>query len=92
MSNKQMSTVFLLMAEFGQADVPLEIVAHRYLGLSEKEAKQRATARMLPIPAYRGSSSQKSPWLVRVTDLAEYLDRQREDARKEWRALNRGVA
>lgn len=88
MSN-QMSTVFLLMAEFGQADVPLEVVAQRYLGLSEKEAKQRAAARMLPIPAYRGSSSQKSPWLVRVTDLADYLDKQREEARKEWQHIHR---
>lgn len=90
--SKKVSAVFLLMAEFGQADVPLEIVAERYLGLSEREAKQRAAARKLPIPAYRGSSSQKSPWLVRLTDLAEYLDQQREEARREWLAINGGAA
>lgn len=87
MSDRQLSTVFLLMAEFGQADVPLDVVASKYLGLSDKEAKQRAVARRLPLPAYRGATSQKSPWLVRVTDLAAYLDEQREVAEREWKAL-----
>lgn len=89
---RDVSTVFLLMAEFGQADVPLEVVAQRYLGLSEKEAKQRAAARSLPFVAYRGGPSQKSRWLVRLTDLAEYLDRQRETAAREWKVMNRGAA
>lgn len=79
--------MFLLMAEFGQADVPLEVVADRYLGLGRREAFQRATARKLPLPAYRGSASQKSPWLVRITDLAEYLDGQREEAKREWEVM-----
>lgn len=84
---KGMNTVFLLLAEFGQADVPLELVAERYLGLGKREAFQRATARKLPLPAYRGSESQKSPWLVRITDLAEHLDKQRAEAHKEWQTL-----
>lgn len=84
---KQVSTLFLLMAEFGMADVPLETVAERYLALGRREAFQRATARKLPFPAYRGSSSQKSPWLVRLTDLAEYLDKQRDEAKKEWKTM-----
>lgn len=85
--SRQVSTMFLLMAEFGQADVPLEVVAERYLGLGRREAFQRATACKLPFPAYRGSSSQKSPWLVRLTDLAAHLDRQREEAKKEWEIM-----
>ena len=33
-----MNTVFLLLAEFGQADVPVETVCSRYLGLDERQA------------------------------------------------------
>ncbi len=86
MSNT-VSTVFLLLAEFGQADVPLEVVAAKYLGLSEAQARQRANTRRLPFPAYRGGESQKSRWVVRITDLADYLDAQRECAKREWSAL-----
>ena len=33
-----MNTIFLLLAEFGQADVPVETVCSRYLGLDERQA------------------------------------------------------
>jgi len=38
-----MNTAFLLLAEFGAADVPVELVAERYLALDAKTAKARAT-------------------------------------------------
>ena len=78
-----MNTAFLLLAEFNQADIPLESVATKYLGLDKREAYRRAAAAQLPFPAYR-AGSQKSPWLVNVNDLAEYLDKARAQARKDW--------
>ena len=82
-----MNTAFLLLAEYGQTDIPLETVADKYLGLSSTEAKNRAARCALPFPAYR-TGSQKSPWLVRITDLAEFIDKTRELARKEWEQVN----
>lgn len=79
-----MNTAFLLLAEFGQADVPLETVAARYLGLSPAIAKRQASTASLPFPAYR-AGNQKSPWLVRITDLANWLDRERERGISDWR-------
>ena len=38
-----MNTIFLLLAEFGQADVPVETVCSRYLGLDERQAKRQAS-------------------------------------------------
>lgn len=78
-----MNTVFLLLAEFGQADVPVERVAERYLGMDAATAKSRAKRGDLPFPAYR-CGSQKTPWLVRITDLAHWIDTQRDRARAEW--------
>lgn len=81
--SKAMNTTFLLLAEFGVTDIPLELVAERYLGLDERTAKMRAARGELPFPSFR-AGSQKAPWLVRVTDLAEWLDREREKARSDW--------
>ena len=79
-----MNTTFLLMAEFGQTDIPLAAIAERYLGLSDTQAATRAARSQLPFPAYR-AGTQKAPWLVRVTDLAQYLDQARERAAGDWR-------
>jgi hypothetical protein len=39
------STYFGLLAEFGEANIPLEKVAPKYFGLSSLEAKRRAPAK-----------------------------------------------
>ena len=82
-----MNTIFLLMAEFETADIPLERIAEKYLGIDGNQAKRQAAVQRLPIPCYR-AGTQKSPWLVRVTDLAEFLDKQRTAAKKDWTAMN----
>jgi hypothetical protein len=78
-----MNTTFLLMAEFGQTDIPLDLVAARYLGLDSKAARWKAAKSELPFPAFR-AGSQKSPWLVRVTDLAGWLDGEHDRAFADW--------
>ena len=77
-----MNTTLLLMAEHGTADVPLEVVAAQYLGIGAKAAVARALKAELPFPAYR-PGSQKSPWLVRITDLAAWLDAERDKAARD---------
>lgn len=82
-----MNTVFLLMAEFGTADIPLEKVAPKYLSKSAERANADAARHRLPFPVYR-AGSQKSPYLVRVTDLADHLDKERAKAELEWKKIN----
>ena len=82
-----MNTTFLLMAEFGSADVPVELVAERYLGMEARTAKARAARGELPFPSYQ-CGSQKSPRLVRITDLAAWIDEQRARGLAEWRERN----
>jgi hypothetical protein len=73
------NTYFGLLAEFGEANVPLDKVAPKYFGLSHEEARRRAPAKMLPCRVFR-LGGQKSLWLVSAADLAELIDRQREKA------------
>jgi len=89
-SNSVNSTYFGLLAEFGEANIPLERVAPKYFGLSFKEARRRAPAKMLPCPVFR-LGGQKSPWLVSVTDLAELIDLRRGKACDPRHPLDDGV-
>lgn len=73
------STYFGLLAEFGEANIPLERIAPKYFGLSSAEARRRAPAKLLPCRAFR-LGGQKSPWLVSATDLAELIDTRRQKA------------
>jgi hypothetical protein len=80
------STYFGLLAEFGEANIPLARVAPKYFGLSFEEARRRASAQGLPCRVFR-LGGQKSPWLVSASDLAELIDKRRERAAREWTGL-----
>lgn len=76
------STYFGLLAEFGEANIPLARVAPKYFGLSFDEARRRAPGQGLPCRVFR-LGGQKSPWLVSASDLAELIDKKRERAARE---------
>ena len=45
------STYFGLLAEFGEANIPLAKIAPKYFGLSFAEARRRAPAKNAPVPS-----------------------------------------
>ena len=83
------NTYFGLLAEFGEANIPLAKVAPKYFGLSFEEARRRAPTQLLPCRVFR-LGGQKSPWLVSATDLAELIDRRRDQAAKSPAARRSG--
>ncbi|MEN4606027.1 pyocin activator PrtN family protein [Pantoea agglomerans] len=78
-----MNTMFLLMAEYETATIPLSVIAERYLGMRPSTADKKAGCGELPIPTFRIGSSQKSPRIVHVSDLADFIDSQRKAAKQE---------
>lgn len=84
-----MNTLFLLMAQYnGQAVIPLETVCRDYLHLSYEKAKRKQLAGELDLPIVRlGTHSQKAALGVHLSDLADYIDRQREVAASERELL-----
>ena len=79
-------TLFLVLAEFGSAQVPVSACAHHF-GMTEAEAKRAAPRQALPVPCYR-LGSQKSPWMVSADALAEHIRTKQQAANKEWLKVN----
>lgn len=80
-------TLFLLLAEFGTGQIPVEKCAHHF-GMEAEEAKRAAKRQVLPVPAFR-LGSQKSPWLVSADVLAAYIDAKRDAATDEWNRIRK---
>lgn len=76
-----MNTIFLLMAEYETSQIPLSVVAEKFLSISPSWADKKANLGELPFPTYR--DNQKSGRLVHISDLAEWIDKKREVAKKE---------
>lgn len=83
-----MNTMFLLMAEFETSQVPLASVAEKYLNLTPAYADKKAALGELPFLTYRDGNSQKSPRMVDVRDLAEWIDKRRSEAKKEFNKIH----
>jgi hypothetical protein len=73
-----------LLAVYRAPVVQVESICEKYLNLSWHTAKARAALNLLPFPTFRMGDSRKAPLLVRVGDLAEYIDKQRDEAQREW--------
>lgn len=82
-----MNTMFLLMAEYETATVPLSQVCEKYFGMKSATAERKASENRLPIPTFRTAESQKAPRMVHIADLADYIDQQREESKVVHRAM-----
>lgn len=89
--NKVQSTYFGLLAEFGAGEIRLSECCEKYFGLSEPQAKRKASLQELPVTAYRATESQKGEWLISLSELAQHLDEQRAKFRKDHSAVNQGL-
>lgn len=86
-----MNTTFLLLAQHEQTLIPVETVAAAYFGMDEKAFTRRVGRGEIALPIVRmDPTSQKSPRVVHVQDLADWIDRQRASAQKEAKAMGGG--
>lgn len=78
-----MKTVFLLMAAHdGRALIPLAEVARTYFETTEKTLLIKIKGGQIRLPVIDMEDSQKGARAVHVADLAEYIEKRREIARK----------
>jgi hypothetical protein len=89
-----MKTVFLLMAQYdGLAVIPVDCVCRDYFRhLTVEKFLRKVLAGEISIPVVRMEGSQKCAKGIHVNDLAAYLDKQTEAARKECEQLKRTAA
>lgn len=85
-----MKTAFILMAQYnGQAIIPLEQVCRDYFThLTPEMFQRKVMSGQIKIPITRLEPSQKSAKGIHITDLAAYLEMQRDAAVKECNQLN----
>jgi Pyocin activator protein PrtN len=83
------ATVFLLMAQYhGKAVISVEEICRDYFPhLDPAKFIRKVSAGDVAIPMIRMEASQKTAKGVHINDLADYIDRQAEAARKECRQL-----
>lgn len=82
-----MKTITMLFAQFEKPTVRLDEISREYFGLAPNQAKRLAATGELPVPAFRLGAA-KSPWLIHLDDLATYLDKQRQQAKKDHQNLS----
>lgn len=85
-----MNTAFLLMAQYGgRPIIPLDLVCRDFFShLSADKLVRKVADGEIILPLVRIEASAKAAKGVALTDLAEYLDKRIEAARKECRQLN----
>jgi hypothetical protein len=79
-------TLFLVLAEYGTAQIPVERCAQHF-GMTANEAKAAARRQALPVPCYR-LGSQKSPWVVDAAALTDHIRAKRAAAEAEWKRIH----
>ena len=84
------STAFMLAMRYQSQHIPLADVIKQYMPhLTYDYAHRRATEQSLPFPVFRSDpNSKKSAYLVRVSDLALWLDSVAEQAARDWENVN----
>ncbi|MDM1784235.1 pyocin activator PrtN family protein [Acinetobacter bereziniae] len=85
----QFDAAFLLAMKYKSPVVTLEAVIADFLPhLTIETAKKRANKQNLPFPAFKSEDNTKATWLVNITDVALWLNKQRENSAKDWQNLH----
>ena len=84
------TTAFILTMRYNSPYVLLDKVLQDYLPhINSKTAYQKANSQELPFPVFKADkNSNKSKFIVRITDLAKWLDNCAQDAEDEWKKVN----
>jgi hypothetical protein len=84
-----LNTAFLLMAQYnGKAIIPLDDVRRDFFSHLTRDMFLRKIATgAIRLPVVRMEVSQKSARGIHLQDLANYLDKRREVALKEYKAF-----
>lgn len=79
------TTEEMLFELHGAPLVKLADVCEKYFGNKPYQARKRAGKNTLPVPAFRlDPTSHKSPWMVLLKDIADFVDAKGAEARVSW--------
>ncbi len=76
-----------LFEQFGSVVILVEDLAESYLHLARRTALNMAKTHQLPFPCFRLGNSNKSPFVVHLNDLVEFIDRRAAEERRVWKSF-----
>lgn len=77
-----------LLAVHSAPVIRLADICESYLGKNYPNARRDAVTNRLPFAAFKLNESQKAPWMVQLSDLAAYIDKQADEAKTSWMKSN----
>lgn len=80
------TTLFALLAKFGDVNIPLEKISKDFFGMEPRKANERACLQDLPVPTYK-LGGQRSPWFIDAKKLADYIDSKKREAEHDWQKM-----
>jgi len=83
-----MNTNFALLARFETPVIELKTVCEEFFGIKPKTAEQKVKGCDFPIPTFKLRNSERSPTLIKVEDLAAYIDKCYTEAKTEWHQVH----
>ncbi|OEF67275.1 hypothetical protein OAA_06225 [Vibrio cyclitrophicus 1F175] len=78
---------------FNTPVVQVKDICEYFLDMKYETAKMKIRKHEFPLPAFQSheptanNAGTKAPWFVHVDDLAEFYDRKRAEAKKEWESI-----
>lgn len=83
-----MNTNFALLSRYQSPVVELKEVCEEFFGIKPKTAEQKAKGCDFPIPTFKLRDSERSPTLIKIEDLAAYIDKRYDEAQSEWKQVH----
>ncbi|MCJ8318739.1 MAG: pyocin activator PrtN family protein [Colwellia sp.] len=83
-----MNTNFALLARFETPVIELKQVCEEFFGIKPKTAEQKVKGCDFPIPTFKLRDSERSPTLIKIEDLANYIDKRYAEAEIEWKQVH----
>lgn len=77
-----------VISPFRNPTVELKQVSQEFFGITSRTAEQRAKACDFPVPTFKLRDSERSPSLIKIEDLAAYIDKRHSEAKQDWLSVN----
>ena len=84
MNSEMSKTERLLLEAHKSSVIRLSDICEDMLGFKYQEARKQAALNTLPFPVFKARDSVQSPYLVRVDQLAAWLDARADEAAASW--------
>lgn len=87
--NHEIDIATMLFLRYKSPVVALNAIIADYLPhLNTDTARKKANKCSLPFPTFRTDKSSQAEHFVNLSDLAMWLEQEREQARQDWHAMN----